>query len=345
MDLQDRISAFVSLGNHILGAQTNKIANDFWQTISQAHFINPWFTQDFCKQAMKSIAKNWLNRSNLDAWISKYPPSQLKHDKPKTIAVIMAGNVPFVGFHDMLCVLITGNKFLGKISSKDGGLMQALIDMLYSIEPRFTSYISIADGKLTDFDAVIATGSDNSARYFEYYFGKYPNIIRKNRHSVAILTGYETEEELLKLTDDIFSYFGLGCRSVSKLLVPMNYNFEPLFEKMEKYKEFANHNKYANNYQYYRAIFLMNQIYHLDNGFALLKPDESLGSPVGVVYYQHYASISDAVDYVNNNSNHLQCVVTRISGIANVVNFGESQSPLVSDYADGIDTMDFLFNI
>jgi hypothetical protein len=254
----------------------------------------------------------------------------------------MAGNVPCVGLHDMLCVLITGHHFVGKVSSKDAGLMQAVIDLLLAIEPSFSSYISLSESRLENFDAVIATGSDNTSRYFEYYFGKYPNIIRKNRHSIAVLSGNETYEELHHLATDIFAYYGLGCRNVSKILVPKDYNLADLLNHFDDYKHLINHNKYANNYEYHRAMYLMNMVEHLDTGFALIKPDESLGSPVGVIYYQHYSNLDGILNYIDTHTEQLQCVVSTIEGIPNSIPFGQAQNPLLTDYADGIDTIEFL---
>lgn len=341
MVLDKRLNALSKLGNIIL-EKNNKESLKFWDAINEAHIYNPWFTPEFCQQSIIAIAKEWLNTQSLNNWVTNYPDYFFKPAEPKQIGVVMAGNIPFVGLHDLLSVLITGHKFYGKVSSKDAKLTQAFVDLLINIEPRFDDNILITENKLEKFDAIIATGSDNTARYFEYYFGKYPNIIRKNRHSVAILKGDETNDELNRLASDILSYFGLGCRNVSKLLVPKNYNFEALMQAMEPYKHLINQNKYANNHEYHRAIYLINHVEHLDNGFVLLKPDESLGSPVGVVYYQHYKDIPSAISYINNNNDTLQCVVTNIPKVKNKVSFGETQQPKLNDYADGIDTIDFL---
>lgn len=336
----DRVKAFDNLGKAILSK--SKIAQNFFNVLETAHYHNPWFTPQFCHYAINSIAQQWLNEESLNKWISKYPSSYFEPNPTKNIGVVMAGNVPFVGLHDLLCVLISGHNFVGKQSSKDGGLMQAIVNLLLELEPRLSSSIILTEGKLEKFDAVIATGSDNSARYFEYYFGKYPNIIRKNRHSIAVLNGSESEEELSGLASDIFTYFGLGCRNVSKILIPKDYDFKPLFQAFEPYKELINHNKYANNYEYHKAIYLMNQVTHIDNGFVILKPDEGLGSPVGVLYYQPYTNIEGAIAYIDSNRESIQCVVSNNKKVPNSIPFGRTQEPNLYDYADGIDTIEFL---
>lgn len=345
MHLQERINAFCALGEIIQEERKDSHIQSFWKSISKASIHNPWFTEDFCKYSINSIAKSWLNQSAINEWIQFYPQSYFQPKNSKKIGVVMAGNVPFVGFHDLLSILITGNIFIGKVSSKDGGIFQSLIDLLISIEPRFSKQIFITEGKLEDFDAVIATGSDNSARYFDYYFGKYPNIIRKNRHSIAVINGNESEEELSELANDIFLYFGLGCRNVSKVLVPSGYNIEPLMKSFEVYNGVINHNKYANNYEYHRAIYLLNQVEHFDNGFVLVKPDETLGSPVGVLFIQYYNNVESVNVMLNSIKDTIQCVVSNIPEINNSIPFGKTQKPELSDYSDGIDTIAFLATI
>jgi hypothetical protein len=343
MNLSKRVDAFVQLGKRILKDVTEDTL--FNRTLNNAFTHNQWFTPEYCHFAIVSIAEKWLTATALNKWIENYPEDKFSTKNPKGVAVIMAGNVPFVGFHDLLCTLITGHRFVGKISSKDGGLMQGIVDLLLEIEPQFDNFISLTDGKISNFDAVIATGSDNSARYFEYYFGKYPSIIRKNRHSLAVLSNKESDDELEALANDIFLYFGMGCRNVSKLLVPINFKFDRLIESFEKHNQIINHNKYANNFEYHRAIYLMNNIEHLDSGFVLIKPDESIGSPVGVVYYQNYSSIESANEYITVHSDKLQCIVSSIPDINNSIAFGKSQNPGLSDYADGIDTIEFLSSL
>ncbi|MDA3780729.1 MAG: aldehyde dehydrogenase, partial [Bacteroidales bacterium] len=261
------------------------------------------------------------------------------------VGVVTAGNIPLVGFHDMLCVLLSGNKFIAKLSSKDNKLMQVIRYYLISLNSEFEELIRFEEQKLSGFDAIIATGSNNSSRYFEYYFGKYPNIIRKNRSSIAVLTGNETIKQIKALADDIFLYFGLGCRNVSKLLLPEDYNFENLFNNIEHYAHIYNHNKYANNYDYNKSIYLMNKTKHLDNGFVLLKEDEGMSSPIAVIYFQYYKKIEDVYNYITLNKENIQCVVSDNNEIEKAIKFGDAQYPELWDYADNVDTMEFLINI
>jgi hypothetical protein len=286
MNLKDRILAFAELGEHLsfINFQAKQKMNikQFKDVIQQASLNNEWFTPEHVDFSIKSIAEN-LTENQLNKWLSKYP--ELKnYNSCKNVAVIMAGNIPLVGFHDLLSILITGHKAIVKLSSKDDVLLKGIAELLININPEFQDYIYFADEHLKNFDAVIATGSNNSAQYFEYYFGKYPNIIRKNRNSVAVLTGKETEKELKLLADDIFQYFGLGCRNVSKIYIPDDYDLDKLFKAVYHYKEVINHNKYANNYTYNRSVYMMNKIDFFENGFLILKEDIGMSSPISVVF-------------------------------------------------------------
>ena len=252
----------------------------------------------------------------------------------------MAGNIPLVGFHDFLSVLITGNKVLCKMSSNDKILLTFLIQKLIEIEPSFKDYIAITDGKLTDFNAVIATGSNNTARYFDYYFKKHPSIIRKNRNSIALITGDETPEQMQLLAKDIFTYFGLGCRNVSKILVPKNYNWDHFFNNMFVERELINNHKYANNYDYNKAVYLMSDIKLLDNEFMLLKEDEGYSSPISVVFYEFYESVLEAKEKLASDTDQIQCIVSK-----NHIPHGETQSPNLWDYADAVDTVKFILEL
>lgn len=343
MTLRERIAAFAELGDVILTKRKDlQPAKGLWDSVSSANQQNAWFTPEFCTLALESIAKHWLSGGTLTGWLSNYPSLSAGVANPKRIGVVMAGNVPLVGFHDLLCVLITGNTCICKVSSKDGGLIQALANALISIEPRFGSMVAFTEDKLSGFDGIIATGSDNSARYFDYYFRNFPSIIRRNRHSIALITGTETREQLGLLANDIFLYFGLGCRSVSKVLVPQGYDFNPLVESMDPFRHLANHHKYSNNYMYSKTLLLMNGLEHIDNGFLILTPSEQLGSPIGVLYYQYYHSFADAADYAARNSDGLQCVVSVSEQIPQAIAPGQSQFPGVSEYADRRDTISFL---
>ncbi len=333
MHLSKKISAFSKLGEAI---QENK--EQFKQEKN-----NPWFTEDSIDFALTEISKS-LSKGNIEKWISIYPGLQIEKE-PKRVGVITAGNIPLVGFHDFLSVLISGNKFVGKLSSKNDKLLPKIIDMLIDIEPEFKDYISITADRLKNFDAVIATGSNNSARYFEYYFGKYPHIIRKNRNSAAVLSGNETDEELKLLADDIFLYFGLGCRSVSKLFLPDGYDLDRIFRNSLKHKDVIKHNKYANNYDYNRTIYLMNLTEFKDNNIMLMKEDINYASPISVVYYENYSNINTVKKRLEADKELIQCVVSHKRILTDSINFGESQSPKLWDYADNIDTIQFLFGL
>ncbi len=339
MQLNQRINAFANLGEflHKIGAQTEvEVENILGKTQAE----NGWFTQENIKFALNSWSKA-LTKENLQQWVSKY---KIEETNPKTVAIIMAGNVPLVGFHDFLSVLITGNKVLAKLSSNDQTLLPFLAKYLISIKPEFKKYIEFTEGKLENFDAVIATGSNNTVRYFDYYFGKYPNIIRKNRNSIAVLTGSETIEELQKLADDIFIYFGLGCRNVSKFYIPENYDFEPIFKAMFSWKEIIHNHKYINNYDYNKAVYLMDSFPLLDNEFMLLKEDKGFSSPISVVFYEKYSSLENLKNELENQTENIQCMVST-AGLPNEIPFGQAQNPALWDYADGVDTVDFLLKL
>ena len=350
MKLEERIIAFSQLGTFLnLWLQkkdltpslktTTKYYHDFSTIIKDAEQKNRWFTQENIKFALQTWADT-LNEQNIKDWVQKYPTQQ----NTKKIGVIQAGNIPLVGFHDFLSVLISNHIFIGKSSSKDNVLPLFLSQILIAIEPRFADRI-IWTERMSNIDAIIATGSDNTARYFEYYFGKYPNIIRKNRSSWAILTGEETKEELSLLGEDIFRYYGLGCRNISKLFVPDNYNFNLFFEAIEPYKFVYNNNKYANNYDYNSSIYLMNQTPHLSNGFLLLKEDIKSHSPLAVVFYENYSNLKTINSRIELEKKEIQCILSNKKEIKNTLPFGTTQNPKLWDYADNIDTLAFLTNL
>ena len=333
MNLQDRIVLFSSLGDQIR-TDPNIF---FGENLNKAEILNPWFTKDNIDVAISSIA-NMLKYSSLREWMSNY---LMEEPDIKTILLVMAGNIPLVGFHDLLCVLLSGNKVIVKLSSKDGVLVESIIDKIISLEPKMKDFIVVTENFIQqDFDATIATGSDSSSKYFNYYFKSSNSIIRKNRRSIAILDGSETNQELKALADDIFLYFGLGCRSVSKLFLPINYDLDKLFKAFHKYKDVINHLKYSNNYDYNKTICLMNKQKLLDNGFILLKEDSSIQSPISMLFYEYYNNRQELDNYIHLNQSLFQCVVSKKD-----VPFGKSQFPKLNDYADNIDTLDFLTNL
>lgn len=348
MLLENRINAFVELGNFLsqfsrktIEQNNTVLHNDlffdaFKLQIKRAKETNGWFTEDAVLYAFENLS-NLLTKNSLNNWISSYT---LNNDQAKTVAIIMAGNIPLVGFHDFLSVLISGNKVLIKQSSNDNRFLPLITKYLEYVEPQFKDLIQFTEERLTEFDATIATGSNNTARYFEAYFGKYPNIIRKNRNSIAVLTGNETHEELSKLGEDIFRYFGLGCRSVSKLFVPKNYDFDNLFKAIYDYKDLINYIKYRNNYDYNKAVYLMSEFKLSDNGFLMLKEDISYASPIATLFYEYYTDLDSLKQKLDIDAEHIQCIVSNV--IDNAVQFGQTQQPQLTDYADGVDTMKFL---
>ncbi|WP_310991810.1 acyl-CoA reductase [Aequorivita marina] len=336
MQLKDKINAFIGLGNFM--SQNEMTIDD--STLRKAEAENGWFTQENINFALKSWGKA-LSEENITRWLSGY---KIQKTEAKTIAVIMAGNVPLVGFHDFLSVLITGHKILAKLSSNDKVLLPYIAKQLIAIEPRFEAYIEFTEGRMNNFNAVIATGSNNTARYFEYYFGKYPNIIRKNRNSVAVLTGNETAKDLTNLADDIFRYFGLGCRNVSKIYIPEDYDFEAFFKGMFSWKEIIHNHKYINNYDYNKAVYLMDSLPLLDNEFMLLKEDPGFSSPISVVFYEKYTSKYAVKKRLEAEAENIQCLVSK-AGLPNEITFGKAQHPELWDYADGVDTIEFLLKI
>ena len=335
MDLEKRIEAFYQLGQVIQTLPDEKL--ELWCSMARAE--NGWFTQDNVKLSLEGIS-SFLRKEVLKEWTDRY---KLSHVKPKKIATIMAGNIPLVGFHDFLSVLISGHNLLMKVSSKDAQLFKVIVQELVSIEPGFKEKITLADGPMKGFDAVIATGSDNSARYFEYYFGKYPSIIRKNRTSCAVLTGRESADDLQALGHDVFSYFGLGCRNVSKLFVPTGYEFQTILDNWSSFDRVIDHHKFNNNYDYQKAILLVNQQAHLDTGYLLLSESDKLVSPISVLYYETYTSEDDVINKIIANRSKLQCIVGKEAFCT--VPFGKAQYPTVADYADDIDTLTFLTHL
>jgi len=355
MDLKNRIEAFIKLGKFLKelsvdnkNKQIDYVNEKYFESINKiikdSKNHNSWFIEKNIRFALSSLAES-LEKDNILKWIEPYRKQIEKRNNCVNVNVVMAGNIPVVGFHDFLCVLISGNKFIGKLSSGDMELLPAISEVLAEIEPHFKNKIYFTKEKLQNINAVIATGSNNTSRYFEYYFGKYPNIIRKNRNGVAVLTGNETCDELEKLGIDIFMFFGLGCRNVSKLFVPEDYSFDKFFEAMEKFRWVNNYSKYINNYDYYKSIYLINKVKHFDNGFIILKEEDSFSSPISVIFYEKYKNEKQLSERLNFNKENIQCIVSKSDNISGVIPFGSSQSPQLWDYADGIDTMDFLIKL
>ena len=351
MNIDTRINAFAQLGAFLSQFNRKQITqkqeiphNDiffegFKHQIKLAQEHNGWFTQENVLFAIEGWAQQ-LTTEKLEQWLSVYEGAFAKAKLGQRIAIIMAGNIPLVGFHDFLSVLISGHKAIIKSSSNDKHLLPFLAKYLEYVAPEFKESIVFTEQKLENFDAVIATGSNNTARYFEYYFGKKPHIIRKNRNSVAILTGNETKEELIAFGEDVFRYYGLGCRNVSKIFVPKGYNFDKLFEALYPWHSIIDKAKYANNYDYNKAVYLMSLFDILENGFLMLKEDANYASPIATLFYEFYNDKSELDQKLSVEADKIQCIVG-----SNKIPFGHTQKPNLSDYADGIDTISFLTSL
>ena len=348
-------ATFIALGkylNNLIHAdekQLNGLADDFSKfntAIQQAGLENKWFTRSNVLKAFEGIIA-LLEPQQLQNFAAQYP---LPVQHPLRVGIIFAGNIPMVGFHDLMCVLLSGNKLIAKFSSDDKVLMNFIVEQLIAIEPNLSAQIIIAE-RLNDIDAIIATGSNNSSRYFEFYFGKYPHVFRKNRTAVAILDGTETTEDLNKLGADMFTYFGLGCRNVSKVYVPRGYVFDKLFESIHNYgDELLMHNKYLNNFDYHRALYLLELIPFLTNNFLIIKEGTPLATPVAVLNYEQYDDVESLKEKIVAGQDKIQCLVSKnkldLQALSyRSFNFGEAQTPAIADFADGVDTMAFLTSL
>jgi hypothetical protein len=356
MTIEERISCFDILGGYLkeyIGSHCDHSEQnpegeghfgDLDRAINLAGIENPWFTREFVITALKNLSES-ISRSNTEQFLEPYKQRLSGQIKAKTIGVVMAGNIPLVGFHDFFCTLMAGHRFLGKSSSEDKRLLPAIAGLLIRINPGFRNMITFTEEKLKDADAIIATGSNNTFRYFEYYFGKYPHILRKNRNGVAVITGNETKNELSCLADDIFTYFGKGCRNISKLYLPKENDFDLLLESFAKYAHLKDHHKYVNNYNYYKTIFLVDRIPFHDAGNILLTESMVIASPVSVLHYEYYDNFSDLQTVLTHLEDQIQCKVCHEDRFLSSIKPGNAQSPALRDYADGVDTMDFLLNL
>jgi len=338
MNLERRIEGLVELGDYFKSHPP-----ELHYLFYQAEQKNPWFSQKYLKYSIQAITEKYLDKKSLLAWIERY--NNLNLVDPKTIGLILPGNIPLVGFHDIICIMVSGHRAMIKLSERDNHLVPFVLNKWAEFDNSIKNEILLVD-KLKDFDAAIATGSDNSSRYFEYYFRAVPHIIRKNRNGVAIIQGNESDEELKGLGADIFAYYGLGCRNVSKIFVPKGYVFEKLLKAMEKYSDTILHPKYKNNFDYNYAVCIINKIPFLTNGNLLLVQDQDIPSGIGMVHYEYFNSLSELSDTVASGMSKVQCIVSQHPvGDIPVIPFGTSQKPELYDYADGVDTMTFLLSL
>lgn len=336
MTLQERIEAMVELGAYL------QSEDEYLQAIMHRTYRdNQWFTIENQQKALQAIATKFLERTKLEEWVAQYDiPEQTA--PPRTVGLVLAGNIPLVGFHDMLSVFMAGHRAVIKRSEKDKYLLPTLVRQLEKINPATASYFTFPE-VLKGFEAVIATGSNNSARYFETYFGKYPHIIRKNRNAVAILDQKESPADLLALGQDVFQYFGLGCRNISKLYVPKGYTFEPLLEALHEFRQIVNHKKYKNNFDYHYSIYIINRMEYLANGCIMLLEKEDIPSPIANLYYEFYDDLEQLENKLTQQQDQIQLIAANLQLQQHpTVPFGKAQSPSLTDYADGVDTMQFL---
>lgn len=330
MNLEQRVELLVELGDYMRGEDGG------WQEArDQASLTNGWFTPEFIRLAIRGITE-FLHKDKLEQWLAPYALPQ-QNPRPRSVGIVMAGNIPLVGFHDFLCAFICGHHQTLKPSARDQILIRRLIDQMVALEPEVGRLVNFAE-RLNGCEAFIATGSNNSARYFDYYFAKYPHIIRRNRTSVAILSGRETDAALAGLADDVYQYFGLGCRNATKLYTPDNYDFVPLLEAFRKYDYLADHHKYKNNYDYHLALLILNKKQYMTNGSLLLEENPSFFSPISVLHYQYYAPAAAIRPELTDNPD-IQCIIGQGQGY---IPFGKAQQPALNDYADGVDTLQFL---
>jgi hypothetical protein len=362
MEPKKRILAFIELGkilrkentltHRFVGASSSPL---FSAAISEAIKYNPWFTNENIALALQSLG-DMLQEEEIKKWLGAYKDLSAKNTLPKKVGVIMAGNIPLVGFHDFLCVLMSGNCIQAKLSSDDSFLLPAIANILIEIEPSFKEFISFSttlklssEKEQAPLEAFIATGSNNSAKQFEYYLKNYPRLIRRNRNSIGILSGNEGGEELIKLGADVFHYFGMGCRNVSKIYIPHDYNVDTFFEAMVDFGEVIHHHKYANNYLYYRSIYLLNSEKFLDNNFIALKEADSIASPIGTLHYERYTHATALHEQLQRSLDQIQCIACNqtLPDILESlrVPLGNTQQPRLWNYADGVDTMKFLLGL
>lgn len=343
MYIAKKIYYLSKLGNELKKMSEKEEINYYFTEYENIYNHNPWFIRNFVEYALKQWAEN-LNEQQIYNWLKNYNiPSEI--DKSTVVAIICAGNIPLVGLHDIICCYLSGVKTIVKLSSKDNILMKYVIEKLYELDSNAKNEIKYTEDQLSNINAIIATGTNNTNQYFEEYFGKYPHIFRKNKNSLAVITEKNSIEDLKNLADDIFLYFGLGCRSVSKIFIPKNFDFNKLETAFCKYKYLIDHHKYYNNLTYQYALMSMNQTIHINCENILLIENQAFHSAIGVLNYEYYSSIENVNKILSENTKNIQCIVSNDKTVNNALDFGHAQQPNLSDYADNIDTIKFLLNI
>jgi hypothetical protein len=342
MNLNARLNALV-----VLGQQLNQENEQLVAVVKRTSLHNSWFTENNQWQAIAAIKQAFLTENALKSWLSAYNMPNTEGPPAISVGLTLAGNIPLVGFHDILSMFVAGHRAKVKLSDKDPYVIPFIVNILKNIDPDTAPYFDITNGFLKDFDAVIATGSNNSARYFEAYFGKYPHIIRKNRNAVAILRGDETTADFLNLGTDIFTYFGLGCRNVSKIYIPKNFSFDTFLETIhDAFKHIVLHDKYKNNFDYQFALTILNKIPYQSNGCILMIENTAIASPIAVLFYEYYSDMKALEAILSEKKDEIQCIISKNKVLdIPTFGFGEAQKPALDDYADGVDTLDFLLKL
>lgn len=338
MNLEEIKAALVKWGKQLQNDDPQ-----FKAVREQAYHVNQWFIPEYIQKSLDNIIQNFLQPQKLDQWTEMYPNLQLP-EVSKTVGIVMAGNIPLVGFHDLLAILITGNKARIKLSSKDPLLLPFVVQKLAEVSPKLAERIEFAEN-LKNIDAIIATGSNNTSRYFEYYFSKYPNIIRKNRASVAVLSGEETAEQIKALGEDIFTYFGLGCRNIAKIYVPTFFDIPQFIERLEVFGDIKEYKKYKNNFDFNLTMLLMNKVHHYASEYIILEKNDAIASPVATLYYEYYEDLNDLQQKLEFNKDQIQITISDMELPVEKVSLGQAQQPQLWDYADKVDVVEFLIGL
>ena len=335
------IKNFSTLGRSVENALQSAYNNTLLdRAFEDSLRLNPLFTINMQHEALKIICKKFLNINCLHNWLTPY--KELLFERESTVGIVMAGNLPLVGFHDFLVTMASGSRAQIKLSGKDR-LLPALFEMLCEINPYWRARVAFTEHLPENIDLLIATGGEEASKFFKSEYDEIPKIVRSSRSSIAILKGDETIDELRRLSDDIFLYYGMGCRSVSTLLVPFGYTFELLIEAFKNKENAITSEDYLSAYRYQKALAAMNKSGYSDGGFYILREHSSFPPPMGVLNVLTYRNVDQINEFIDSNKLHLQCVVNRKFNNSNI-EFGEAQYPSLDEYADGVNSLEFLLN-